>query len=316
VEGPTFRLSRLRRLLARLRPLRVDPARLRLVNPELFIDAVRARCYIDLVGAGASGIGWIIYDFLPWLRPGDFDPGTSRCTMHYLHALHAVPNVAFISAETRRDYAERIMHGRGREGPVISLGHDGLGLARQEFSPSRNRYVCVGTLEARKNVVAIFEAFARLWAEGCSAELVMVGLLNATAQRERSWLEALRAEPRFRYLGHADDATLREILAGARALVFASEAEGFGLPPVEALHVGIPVIVSSRVPSIAMLPPAGQIRLQHADAAAVAAGVRTMQDDAVAARLWAEAASLPTRSWRDFARDVADWAMAMPLASR
>jgi glycosyltransferase involved in cell wall biosynthesis len=304
--------SRWRRLAAMVRPLRADPAGLRLLNPELFLDAVRARCYTDLIAAGAGAVGWLLYDFFPWLCPQYFDPGAPHRSMSYLQALRVVPHVAHISEQTRCDYEQRIMRGRGRRGPVIALGADGIGLPRQHFSPHRNRYVALGTLEPRKNVAAVLEAFAGLWAEGCTAELVVVGMMREGAQREAMWLNRLRAEPGLRYLGHADDATLRELLAGARAMVFTSEAEGFGLPPVEALNAGIPVIVSARIPSIAMLPPGGQIRLERADAAAVAAAVRSLQDDATAARLWREAAALPTRSWRDFAAEAAGWVLDMP----
>lgn len=308
----TGRASRWQRLAALLRPLRAGPEGLRLLNPELFLDAVRARCYTDLIAAGAGAVGWILYDFLPWLRPADFEPGAARRSMPYLQALRVVPNVAHISEQTRADYERRIMRGGGRPGPVFTLGADGLGLAPQHFSRRRQRYVAFGTLEPRKNVAAVLEAFATLWAEGCTAELVLVGMLRAGAEREAMWLERLSGEPRLRWLGPAGDAALREALTGARAVVFASEAEGFGLPPVEALNAGIPVIVSARIPSIAMLAPGGQIRLEHADAASVADAVRRMQDDATAARLWAEAAALPSRSWRDFAAEVADWALALP----
>ncbi len=314
VEGTPSPLGWFHRLVAMARPLRADPARLRLLNPELFSDAVRARLYTDLIGAGVGAVGWIIYDFFPWLCPKYFQPGSARHNMHYLQALRAVPHVAHISEQTRHDYEDRIMRGRGRPGPVISLGADGLGLAQQQFSPQRNRYVSFGTLEPRKNVACLLEAFAQLWAEGCTAELVLVGKLREGTEAEVMWLNRLRTEPRLRYFGHADDATLREVLAGARAMVFASEAEGFGLPPLEALNAGIPVIVSARVPSIAMLAPGGQIRLPKVDAAAVVAAVRSLQDDATAALLWREAAALPTHSWQQFANEVADWSLAMPIS--
>ena len=306
------RLSGWRRLAAVLRPLRADPAALRLLNAELFFDAVRARCYTDLIAVGAGAVGWILHDFLPWLRPRYFAPGAPRRGMPYLQALRVVPHVAHVSEQTRSHYEQRIMRGRGRPGPVITLGGDGLGLPRQHFSPQRNRYVAFGTLEPRKNVAAVLEAFAGLWAAGCTAELVVAGMLREGTQREAMWLSRLRAEPRLRYLGHADDATLREVLAGARAAIFASEHEGFGLPPVEALNAGIPVIASARIPSIAMLAPGGQIRLERIDAAALAAAVRRLQDDATAARLWREAAALPVRSWRDFTAEVASWVLDMP----
>jgi len=300
------------RLLRVVRPLRPDPATVRLVNAELFFDPERARLYSNLVRRGARGVGWLLYDFLPWLTPQDFARGSARLGMPYLRTLRDIPAVAHISEQTRNDYEGRIMRGHGRSGPVIALGGDGLAIPRQTFTPARRRYVALGTIEARKNVAAILEAFAQLWREGSSAELVVIGMMRGGTEREAEWLRRLAAEPKFRYLGDADDTMLREVLQGARALVFASRSEGFGLPPLEALHAGIPVIASANIPSIAMLPASGQIRLSDAGATAIAAAVRDLEDDRTAARLWQEAASLQIRTWRDAAREFADWAQHLP----
>jgi glycosyltransferase involved in cell wall biosynthesis len=297
-----------------LHPLRPDPATLRLVNAELFFDPRRAALYADLLRQGARGVGWLLYDFLPWLTPQDFSPGAAGLGMPFLRTLRDIPAVAHISEQTRNDYETRIMRGHGRRGPVISLGGDGLAISRQTFSPDRRRYVALGTIEPRKNVAAILEAFSKLWHEGSNAELVVIGKMLGGTEREAGWLHRFENEPKFRYLGDADDSTLSEILRGARALVFASRSEGFGIPPLEALHAGIPVIVSANIPSIAMLPPSGQLRLHDPDATAIAAAVRELEDNATAARLWQDAASLQIRTWRDTAREFADWAQQLPAA--
>lgn len=104
--------------------------------------------------------------------------------------------------------------------------------------------------------------------------------LREEARVERMLLDRLVGDARRNHLGHADDNTLREVLAGARALVFGSEQEGFGLPPLEALSAGIPVIVSERIPSIAMLPPDGQIRLMQEQIEAAAGAEQVVGQDA------------------------------------
>ncbi len=107
-------------------------------------------------------------------------------------------------------------------------------------------FVILGTIEARKNHALLLRLWKRLIAtmgEACP-RLVIVG--------RRGW----EADDVFALLGHddfrgkvieagaLDDAQLAEVLGRARALLFPSHAEGFGIPLVEALAAGIPVIAS------------------------------------------------------------------------
>jgi glycosyltransferase involved in cell wall biosynthesis len=105
----------------------------------------------------------------------------------------------------------------------------------------------------------------------------------------------------------ASDDDIAAAMRVARATIFVSTAEGFGLPPVESLHAGVPVITLADVPSIAMLPPLGQIRLPELGVEAVANAVLALEDDRVAERLWAEAATIELGTWRTFAVQVARW---------
>ncbi len=254
----------------------------------------------------STGASWIVYDFLPWLAPHWFHAGAANAMMPYLHALRAVPRRAYISAATRRDCAERILR-RPCDGPVIPLGADGLGLAPQRFHPGRRDVVMLGSIEPRKNAAAAIRAFQSLWAEGADVRLVMVGLLEPESLVEQALLRSLAGEHRLVLWGALPDEGVREALARARVLLFPSEGEGYGLPPMEALRAGVPVIVSAGLPALDGLPGAGQIRLPTADAPSIAAAVRSVLDDAFARRLWDEASTLRLPTWRDFAAAVADW---------
>jgi glycosyltransferase involved in cell wall biosynthesis len=98
-----------------------------------------------------------------------------------------------------------------------------------------------------------------------------------------------------------------ERIGRARATIYVSEAEGYGLPPVESLAVGVPVIVSASCPSVAMLEPSGMRRLDPVTPQAIAAAVLALEDDAVAAALWREGEMLKFGTWRDFAWMAAAW---------
>ena len=268
---------------------------------ELFDDPARAAYHAD----EASSAAWLVYDFLPWMRPEWFPAGPANRLMPYLHAMRAVRRRGFISAATRRECAA--LFRRTEDGPVLTLGADGLGLERQRFDPRRRDIVLLGTVEARKNAAAALAAAEILWAEGLEFRLVLIGAVEPDALAEQAILRRLAGETRLVQLGPAPDAAVRESLRGARALLFPSEGEGFGLPPVEALYCGIPAIVAAGLPALEEVSGSGQIRLAPPDVEGVTEALRMMFDDTAAAQLWADAASLQLKTWQAFAAEVAEW---------
>jgi glycosyltransferase involved in cell wall biosynthesis len=106
----------------------------------------------------------------------------------------------------------------------------------------------VGTLQPRKNYVRLIRAFARLRPE---TQLVIAG--------GRGWLyqeiyaEAEKHPDRVRILGFVDEADLPALYRGAALFVFPSLYEGFGLPVLEAMACGVPVVCSdaSSLPEVA-----------------------------------------------------------------
>ena len=276
----------------------------RVLNAELFIDPARAAHYCALPPQCRPY--WLVYDFLPWLHPAWFSLGSAARLMPYLQALLHVRDLAFISASTRDDYVARIAR-RPSNGPVIPMGGDGLGLERQRFDPSRKSF---GTIEPRKNALPAMQAFRSLWRDGADVHLVMIGATSPDATKELAMLEELADEPRFRHLQNLPDSGVREALRTARAMLFPSVGEGFGIPPMEALHAGIPVIISDTLPAIAAQPGHGQIRLPAVTAERIADAVRSIGSDDACARLWDDAAAMPVPGWADFARSVAAWVQA------
>ena len=287
----------------------VDPSDLsRLLNLELFFAAARAEAHLRIAATGVK-VMWLLHDFLPFLRPELFTPGTTKYCMHFLRGLRSAGHLAFVSEQTRQDYAARVARtiSVGDAGPVISLGANGLKLERQSFSPDRRDFVSIGTVEPRKNTTAMLNAFASLWQQGRNVRLVVAGGLSVDATEARAFFGRYQGDPRLVVLEQPPDEAVRRVLRCARALVMPSEAEGFGLPPYEALCAGIPVVASKRLPSVGLMP-AGAMALDRMDPGSIAAAVESLLDDAVAARLWDAAAQVRLPTWADFGRNLADWA--------
>ena len=127
------------------------------------------------------------------------------------------------------------------------LGTDTLPVPRNVPEPDRPTFVVLSTIEARKNHRMLLDVWSRLIDRlGTNApRLLVIG--------QRGWeaddvFDRLDREEKLRghvtELNHCSDADLAHHLATARALLFPSLAEGYGLPLVEALDAGVPVIAS------------------------------------------------------------------------
>ena len=161
---------------------------------------------------------------------------------------------------------------------VITLGVDeqwferpsaaSIGAALRAHGLSRGYFLHVGTLQPRKNLDALVTAYERLPA-GVRAhrQLVLVGKYGWRVEALRERLLSKRTEGRVVWLDYVSRDVLQALYYGAGAFVFPSLAEGFGLPVIEALAVGLPVIAND-------LPALVEIAGKHAtfvDAASVEA---------------------------------------------
>lgn len=106
--------------------------------------------------------------------------------------------------------------------------------------------LCVGTLEPRKNLPLALRAYGRLPATlRARFPLLIAGMPGWRLEDLADVLPTARAMGQVRLLGYQDDETLARLLAGARLLLFPSRYEGFGLPVLEAMNSGTPVVLSS-----------------------------------------------------------------------
>jgi glycosyltransferase involved in cell wall biosynthesis len=120
-------------------------------------------------------------------------------------------------------------------------------LGHQPNTPADGYFLFVGTLVPRKNVPTLLDAYARVLATLPDApRLVIAG--GATRESE-PWLRRLHAAPlagHVEHVGYVSENDRERLYAGARALVMPSLDEGFGVPALEAMAAGVPVIASNR----------------------------------------------------------------------
>lgn len=152
---------------------------------------------------------------------------------------------------------------------------------RRRVGAERPYVLAVGTLEPRKNLTTLLHAFAML-AESLPHQLVLVGPEGWLSEGLGETLRALGLRDRVRLTGFVSDADLSGWYSGADCFVFPSVHEGFGLPPLEAMRCGAPV-VTSNVSSLPEVVGDAAVMVDPLDVVALAAAIRRVVTDPVLA---------------------------------
>ncbi|MBU6288690.1 MAG: glycosyltransferase family 4 protein [Chloroflexi bacterium] len=149
--------------------------------------------------------------------------------------------------------------------------------ARERWGVADGPYlVSVGTIQPRKNLPVVFEALRQLPE---AVRLVHVGRPGWLCDPIFAALDASGVKHRVQILQGVDDEDLAALYSGAVACVFPSKYEGFGLPAVEAMACGVPVI-ASHAGSLAEVVQDAGIIVDPDDSSAIATGTRRLMEDA------------------------------------
>lgn len=109
---------------------------------------------------------------------------------------------------------------------------------KKKYGIDGRYFLSVGTQEPRKNIKRVVEAFRAFRQQSGDDQLVIVGRIG--------WGEQIAGEEGIKILGKISPGELPALYAGANALIYPSLYEGFGLPVLEAMTVGCPVVTSDR----------------------------------------------------------------------
>ncbi len=179
------------------------------------------------------------------------------------------------------------------------------------------RYVlCVGTLQQRKNQVGLLRAFAQIQ-DQVPHTLVLAGGEGSGADAVRAYLAA-NPQVRAKRLGYVDEAHLPTLYSGAEAFALPSLWEGFGLPLLEAMACGVPVLTSNLSSLAEVAGEAALLVDPHNDRAIAEGLLRLLTDSALRVRLQAAGAARARQfSWQAAAqRTLAVYRQAAKPAAR
>ncbi len=160
--------------------------------------------------------------------------------------------IATVSLASQRDIVELL--GIDEESIAVLPGaahpscqpapSDVVDAVRARHGLIRPYVLTVGTLEPRKNLITLLRAFDRLEHDSRGHDLVVVG---GRGWQDGPLLRALKERlpsQRVRWLGYVPESELAALYTGAELFVYASTLEGFGLPVLEAMACGTPVVAS------------------------------------------------------------------------
>jgi alpha-1,3-rhamnosyl/mannosyltransferase len=152
-------------------------------------------------------------------------------------------------------------------------------MVRAKFALPAQYFVSVGTLQPRKNISTVIAAHRALPdAERTQTPLVIVGRAGWKCEQEIAQIERDARAGKVLWLQHVSDAELLPIMKAAKALLFPSLAEGFGLPVLEAFAAQVPVITSTTT-SLPEVAGDAALAVEPTDVAALCEAMRRILDD-------------------------------------
>jgi glycosyltransferase involved in cell wall biosynthesis len=202
----------------------------------------------------------VVYDLLPVLHPEWFHFKTTRNFYRWLRSLAIVSDsVVCISKTVKADLSSWLVGKYAFPKNTLPINVIPMGCDIEESLPSkglpdnaekllkqfkeRPTVLMVGTLEPRKGHGQILDAFEHLWKTGSDVNLLIVGKRGwKTKQLQARLLNHVKLKKNLFWLSDVSDELLEKIYDACYGLILASEGEGFGLPLIEAMQHGKPVL--------------------------------------------------------------------------
>ena len=255
-----------------------------------------------------------VHDLFPFMQQSQL-PYSVELRLKFLLrvGLRRASRVIAVSEKTKQDIVN-LFHLDPDLVRVIHLGidrHYQPGSEDEDSStsgqfPLPERYILyLGRIEPRKNFGALLQAYRWLRKHRkIPQKLLVVGRIEPWGRRELGRLAPLLGEDVI-FTGYLPHARLPRIYRRAEVFAFPSLAEGFGLPPLEAMASGTPV-VASRIPALGEVLGSAALLVDPHDPLDLAAAIlRLLEDEALREHMRLQGLAQAARfSWRETARQM------------
>jgi glycosyltransferase involved in cell wall biosynthesis len=219
------------------------------MKPDLFISPDGFAC----LGAKCKQLV-VLHDINFFHHPKDLKWLTGIYYNHYFPKFAKQANrIATVSEYSKKDIAENYKIDPARIDVVYNgihsffrkLGDDEKITARKKFSEGKEYFVYVGSIVPRKNIENLVKAFSLFKKDTASKmKLLLAGRQYWGLHDLYKTIKELGIEGEVIFTGRLSDEDMAQVLGAAMAMTFIPYYEGFGIPLVEAMQAGIPIITS------------------------------------------------------------------------
>ncbi len=225
---------------------------------------------------------YLIHDLIPISHSSHCRPrAVTRHLGRVVNSLRHATGIIVNSDHTRDELVNFANTNGHRIPPIVSapLGGAKLPSVHPAADVQDRYFLCIGTIEPRKNHKMLLRVWQRMARRSGNAipRLIVIGRWGAQSKEVRAFIRRDAALARHvTILDHCSDAEMADWIAGARAVLLPTRAEGYGLPLVEAMAMGAPVVASD-LPAFRQIGKGIPLLLDPDDEAAWTHAIMTLE---------------------------------------
>lgn len=286
-----------------------------IIVPEIFSTNVHTA--LPILSAQVPRVA-LFHDAIALKLPELTPPGTVARFPGYMQELLTFQGIAAVSEDSRIaliDYWKWLGFTQTPPIETIPLGIDPCPVTGTQATQDNPPVVlCIGSIEGRKNHLALLHACEKLWQQKQNFQLRLIGMSHATTgQAALQKIDQLIADGHpLRYDGAVDEETLQSAYEECLFTVYPSMMEGFGLPVLESLQRGKPCICSAHGALGESARGGGTLMLETLTPDDLGKAISTLLHGTTQRdQLSATALARTYRSWEDYTSDLLSWTRSL-----